>query len=112
MPGVDLIFFSIRRGSAVIGLPDSIFGAPIVEGDILVPPAIGGGSPFPGIWVAAEALGLWTMRPPFGPTEFGPFSDDLDALDVVPEPSTMLLLMLGGLSLLGYAWRRRGRQAV
>jgi len=110
-PGVDLIFYSVRRGSAVIGAPDSIFGAPISEGDILVPPAIGGLSPFPGIWVAAEALGLWTFRS-FGASEFGPFSDDLDALDVVPEPSTVSLLVLGSLCLLGYAWRRRRQPAA
>ena len=31
----DLILFSVRRGSAVIGMPDSQFGMLICEGDIL-----------------------------------------------------------------------------
>ena len=31
----DMVLFSVRRGSAIIGAPDSIFGAPIAEGDIL-----------------------------------------------------------------------------
>ena len=41
-----MLVFSVRRGSAVIGLPDSIFGLPIEE-DLLVPP-IPVASPFPG----------------------------------------------------------------
>ncbi|MCP3914504.1 MAG: hypothetical protein GY711_02980 [bacterium] len=60
--GCDMLLFSVRRGSAVIGQPDSIFGVPIEEGDLLVPPVANGGSPFPGIFVAAEALGLRTQR--------------------------------------------------
>jgi len=95
-PGVDLIWFSVRRGSAVIGAPDSIWGAPIEEGDILVPPVPGGASPFPGILIPGEALGLATLR--VGGGQFGP--DDLDALDVVPEPATLSLLALGALALL------------
>jgi hypothetical protein len=78
--GTDMLLFSVRRGSAVIGLPDSIFGIPIEEGDILttpLPTAMGGVSPFPGIFIAAENLGLATVRS--GLT--GPFGDDLDALD-------------------------------
>lgn len=43
--GQDLLLFSVRRGSAVIGRPDSIFGLPISEGDVLVPPVPGGLSP-------------------------------------------------------------------
>ena len=74
----DQLMFSVRRGSAVIGAPDSIFGIPIEPGDILVPPVAGGVSPFPGIWIPAENLGLATLRsaptPPCG-------SDELDALD-------------------------------
>ncbi len=72
----DMLMFSVRRGSAVIGAPDSIFGIPIEEGDILVPPMAGGVSPFPGIWIPAENLGLRTRRS--GPAACG--ADELDAL--------------------------------
>lgn len=77
----DTLFFSVRRGSAVIGALDSTFGAPIEEGDILMPPPAAGLPP--SIFIAAENLGLGTLRTgsagPFGP-------DDLDALDVAPSP--------------------------
>ena len=78
----DMLLYSVRRGSAVIGLPDSIFGIPICEGDILttpLPPGFGGVSPFPGIYIAAENLGLATMRMP--PPAVA-FSSDLDALEI------------------------------
>jgi len=77
----DMLLFSVRRGSAVIGLPDSIFGIPIEEGDILTTPLVGGASPFPGIMVAAENLGLATAR------SMGvQFGDDLNALDCSQQP--------------------------
>jgi hypothetical protein len=41
-----MLIFSVRRGSAVIGKPDSIFGFPIEPGDLLIPPVAGGVSPF------------------------------------------------------------------
>lgn len=108
--GGDLILFSVRRGSAVIGMPDSAFGAPIEESDILtvpVPLAAGGLSLFPAIVVPGEALGLWTLRSS-GPNPIHgmPFGDDLDALDLVPEPTTMTLLALGAC----LALRRRRRR--
>jgi hypothetical protein len=81
--GTDMLLFSVRRGSAVIGLPDSIFGIPITEGDILTRPVAGGLSPFPGIYIAAENLGLVTARVP--PPAVG-FSADLDALDLPVSP--------------------------
>lgn len=88
----DMLFFSVRRGSAVIGRPDSLRGIPIEEGDILMPPVsplFGGLSPNPGIYVLAESLGLATVRSgsasPLAPA-FG-FADDLDALDLrLPAP--------------------------
>ncbi len=95
-PGLDTIFFSVRRGSLVIGMVDSIWGVPIEEGDILVPPVAGGLSPFPGIWVPGEALGLATMRV-IGAGQRG---DELNALDIVPEPGTIGLLLVGGLMLM------------
>ena len=74
--GTDMLLFSVRRGSAVIGSPDSFFGIPIEEGDILTTPVPGGPTPFPAIFIAAENLGLATLRSG-GPGFFG---DDLDAL--------------------------------
>ncbi|MFT4649003.1 MAG: hypothetical protein ACI9X4_002237 [Glaciecola sp.] len=80
----DMLLFSVRRGSAVIGMPDSIFGIPIEEGDILttpLPTGFGGVSPFPGIFYAAERLGLGTIRS--GTVVGSNFADDLNALDSV-----------------------------
>ena len=83
--GPDMVLFSVRRGSAVIGLPDSIFGIPITEGDILttpLPTGSGGLSPYPGIFCAAENIGLSTVRIP------GATPDDLNALDTVRLTNT------------------------
>lgn len=82
----DMLFFSVRRGSAVVGAPDCFFGIPIEPGDILVPPFPGGLSPFPGIFIAAENLGLATVRSGFP----WPFGDDMDALDVI-QPGLVVL---------------------
>jgi hypothetical protein len=71
----DMVLFSVRRGSAVIGVPDSMFGMPIQPGDILMPPPAPGMPP--SIFIAAEWLGLATTRTngvPFG-------GDDLTGLD-------------------------------
>ncbi len=102
-PGLDMILFSVRRGSAVIGMPDSMYGMPIEPGDILTlpVPAVGpaGGSPYPAIYIPAEAMGLATRRTGL----MGIFgADDLDALDLVPipEPATLSLLVFGGLALI------------
>lgn len=102
-PGIDFILFSVRRGSAIIGAPDSFFGAPIEPGDILsLPPGPG---LFPSIFIPAEALGLATFRSG-GVGQFG--ADDLDALDVlaIPTPSSLTLM---GLTLLALM-RRANRQ--
>ncbi len=74
----DLVLFSVRRGSAVIGQLDSLLGIPITEGDVLAAP-IGGGSTGarPAIVIAAEALGLATQR---GQAQNA--GDELDGLDV------------------------------
>lgn len=80
--GPDMLLFSVRRGSAVIGAPDSLFGAPISEADILTTPLVGGLSPFPAIFIAAEWLGLRTTR--FGGAPLA----DLDALDTRTPPQT------------------------
>ncbi|MCP3914267.1 MAG: hypothetical protein GY711_01790 [bacterium] len=76
--GIDMLLFSVRRGSAVIGVPDSLLGIPIEEGDILTTP-IGGGGP-PVIFIAAENFGLRTVRGGFG------FGDDLVAADSSNSP--------------------------
>ncbi len=75
----DMLFFSVRRGSAIIGVPDAFFGIPISEADILVPTGALGGPP--GIWIAGENLGLRTQR--LGTTTI---ADDLDALDTLHRP--------------------------
>ncbi|MFT5151019.1 MAG: hypothetical protein ACI841_001005, partial [Planctomycetota bacterium] len=82
--GTDMLLFSVRRGSAVIGAPDSATGTPIEEGDILttpIPTFMGGVSPFPAIFIAAENIGLGTLRSGTlaGACNHG---DELDALDV------------------------------
>ena len=79
--GQDLLLFSVRRGSAVIGRTDSIFGIPISEGDVLVPPVPGGLSLMPGIFIAAENLGLATVRQ--GTVNR---NDELDALELPTSP--------------------------
>ncbi|MDY7091374.1 MAG: hypothetical protein SX243_00230 [Acidobacteriota bacterium] len=81
-PRIDMLFFSVRRGSPIIGALDSVFGIPITEGDILIPPVNGAATP--GIFVAAEALGLVTNRGGGGNPPFPPHSDDLDALALPP----------------------------
>lgn len=81
----DLLLFSVRRGSAIIGQLDSQFGIPITEGDVLGPP-LGGGmfGTTPAIFIAAEALGLETQR---GQTlQAGDELDALDARDNTEEP--------------------------
>ena len=79
----DMLLFSVRRGSAVVGMPDSIFGLPIEPGDILTTPKAGGLSPFPGIYIAAENLGLATARSGQVGVTIG---DELDAASTSPEP--------------------------
>ncbi len=74
----DMLFFSVRRGSAIIGTPDAFFGIPISEADILVPTGALGGPP--GIWMAGENLGLRTQR-----MGTALVADDLDALDTLHQ---------------------------
>ena len=69
----DMLLFSVRRGSAVIGMQDSLQDLPIEPGDLLIPP-VEGGNGNPGILIAAEALGLSTSRS-------GGESDDMNAGD-------------------------------
>lgn len=72
----DMLLFSVSRSSMVVGQLDSNFLHPIEPGDILMPP--GPLSPYPGIFIPAEALGLATQRAGFpGPCA----SADIDGLD-------------------------------
>lgn len=80
----DMVLFSVRRGSPVIGRPDSRFGIPICEGDILTTPLLpvfGGTSPFPAIMVTADHLGLQTPR-----SGAPGVTDDLNALAFLEDP--------------------------
>lgn len=79
-PG-DTLYFSVRRGSAVVGAMDSFYGVPIEEGDVLTLPT-GPGLP-PAIFLPAEALGLGTART-FTAGPWGP--DDLNAMDLLIDP--------------------------
>jgi hypothetical protein len=87
-PAGDVLNFSVRRGSAIIGVPDSLFGLPIEPGDILTFP-VAPGAP-PSIYIAAERLGLATTR------SFGAlFGDDLDGLDCRAVPTTGIPFCIG-----------------
>ena len=107
----DMLLFSVRRGSAVIGQIDSLLGLPIEEGDILMPPPTPGA--FPGIFVPAEALGLITVRTDGVVATYQAlgYGDDLDGLDVqqrlIPEPATCALLLGGLLNTVLYRQRNR-----
>jgi len=91
----DFLLYSVTPGSAIVGTLDGLWNAPITPGDILIPSFGAGGVPgVPWILIAAEAIGLATTR------AGSPASDNLDALDVIPEPATLVLLAAGGLALL------------
>ena len=69
----DMILFSVRDGSAIVGIVDPVTLLPIEPGDILTPPLVAGTPPT--IFIAAENLGLFTMRS-------AGMADDLDGLDI------------------------------
>jgi len=81
---VDMLLFSVRRDSPIIGRLDSIWGIPICEGDLLIPPVSAGvgvvGPSTPGIFVAAEAMGLRAGR------DGKSGSDDLNGADTGGDP--------------------------
>lgn len=74
----DMLLFSVRRGSAIIGTIDSLQGLAIQPGDILTVPLPTAPDPgqAPAIVIAAEALGLETERS--GATTGG----ELDGADI------------------------------
>jgi len=69
----DMVLFSVRRGSALVGQTDSLLGLPIEPGDILFNPP--GPGQRPRILIAAENMGLATERS--GQVGEG---DDVDAM--------------------------------
>ncbi|MCG8457879.1 MAG: hypothetical protein MI919_16505 [Holophagales bacterium] len=74
----DMLLFSVKRDSPLIGTLDALNAMPIEDGDILTVTTTG-----PGILVFAEALGLWTARANGGIPSllaFGTFGDNLDGL--------------------------------
>lgn len=77
----DMLVFSVRRGSAIINQPDSLFGVPIQPGDLLLPPVAGGLNQNPAIFFSAESLGLRTER-----GDSLKDGDDLDAVDFEELP--------------------------
>jgi hypothetical protein len=106
----DSVYFSVRRGSAVIGVADSFYGVPIEEGDVLTLPTAAGAPP--AIFIPGEVMGLATARSGM-PGGFGP--DDLNALDVIGPVSVpslsapglgMLVVGMCALTVLGMAFRR------
>jgi hypothetical protein len=123
----DMLLFSVRRNSEVIGTLDSIFNIPIEEGDILTTPCPAGtalpngvacaGGAAPGIFTAAEWLGLATVRSGTAASygrenpqwnNLDVWADDLDAYDqVVPAPGTLALLLAGFGGLAGVRMGRR-----
>ncbi len=72
----DMLLFSVRRGSPIIGTLDTLKGLPIEEGDVLT--VMNGGATPPGIFVPAESLGLRTVRA--GYTLPSGFADDLNGM--------------------------------
>ncbi|MGE0480034.1 MAG: hypothetical protein AB7Q17_06130 [Phycisphaerae bacterium] len=78
-PGIDVVYFSVRRGSAIVGVFDPCSGLNIHEADILTLPCAGFGTPK--VHVSHAALGL--------DVEF----DELDALD------TFVQIVVGDLNL-------------
>lgn len=76
--GSDMLLYSVRLGSTIIGQTDSILGRPIEPGDVLTTP-LAGGNGNPGIFISAEALGIQTQRT-------NGSRDELDALAAEYDP--------------------------
>ncbi len=81
----DMVLFSVRSGSALIGTVDGSGAGPIEPGDILSTPLAAGGPPT--IFIAAENLGLCTS---IRPSSCGGVADDLDALDITYHPKDLI----------------------
>ncbi len=75
----DMLLFSVRAESMLVGAPDSISLAPIEPGDVLTTPLVGGLTPFPGILYPAEMFGLGTVRSGT-PNFFTGVGEEVDAM--------------------------------
>lgn len=103
--GQDIIVFSLAAGSPYLGTVDPVSGLAINEGDVLIDGMsaqllLGAVAPNAAVLHSAESLGLQTVR-----THLVAGNDNLNALDLVPEPSVMGLILAAGV--LGLAHRRR-----
>lgn len=85
-PGVfdaaDYILFSLTPGSASLAAASGTPYAGLLPGDVLTATASGGA----GLFAPGVALGLAP-------------GDNMDALDVIPEPSVVILMAVGGIGL-------------
>jgi hypothetical protein len=122
-PSVSLQSFSDMHGTAydrIIGTTDinptvvAILELPFLQSDIgknsidLLPSVdLGNGSSFSGVF---KFVNPSTSVDITGDLASGELT--LESTSSVPEPSTLTLLGIGSLSLLGYGWRRRNRAAA
>lgn len=93
----DMLVFSLAPGSPSLGTTDALRGLLMEPGDVLT--YISGVGV--GILVPAEDLGLLTFR-----TD-GVTADNLNALDVVPEPATVVMSLMALFAVGFVGWRKR-----
>ena len=61
--------------------------------------------------IAVMVIACENKSPSSSPEFHGHYADDVClTLDVIPEPSTLILLSMGAVGLLAYAWRKRRRR--
>ncbi len=87
-PGIDTILFSLAPGSPTLLLIAGPGGAAATAGDILMAGGLVGASPV--LALAAEALGLQTLRSGFAQ------DDNLDAFSITVIPGPGAWIMLAG----------------
>lgn len=97
----DMVLFSLAPGSPTLGTDDVVRDLAIEPGDILT--FVTGPIPGVAIFIPAEDLGLLTVR------SGDASSDNLNALDVVPEPAAIIMGLMGLAALGMIGWRRSKR---
>ncbi|MGA7497162.1 MAG: NF038122 family metalloprotease [Isosphaeraceae bacterium] len=97
-------YFSINGGNTVLSYFNQTSGADY--GDWLSNPIPAGYGP-----QVQDAFGTPGTNPALGPNELAAFSAIGYELTPVPEPSSMLVAVLGALGLSAYGWRRRKQRA-